>query len=238
MEEKFDLLFGRFPNKGAANASLHKKMWMELSATLNSMGPVKSVSNWRKCFLDMKSKVKEKVTKRRGLSRVGGDGPAGIELYSSMDDKIISMFNITRGGNPKVMQLRLKNIRPKLTLQETPLAVADSPLIPVTYPQTQPHAPSSPHPPSSPHAASSHASSPPRSASPLNTTTPDPENQQQQPVSNICEQPIQLQKCGIEILKEIKNQQERHNNATLEQNNKIIKQNDKIIQLLTNLANK
>lgn len=61
---------------------MQSELWADITSKLNScVGPKKSVSEWKKCLLDMKRNTKEKYSRiKTQREKTGGGGPTHEKL--------------------------------------------------------------------------------------------------------------------------------------------------------------
>lgn len=183
MEDNYVYLYGRYASPTGNKSK--SEVWKQITTTLNSIGPEKTVDNWRKCFLDMKSKIKEKVAKQRRYAHLtGGGGPSDIQL-SETEHKLISIFSINSiDGNQQIQELGRSMVTPMLSLQQpitsnnlppsTLQPIILSPSLTTSQPSlssTSRSIPPSPVPSRSTHLASQHQQFLQTSTSPIASTS-------------------------------------------------------------------
>ncbi|KMQ86913.1 gpi-anchored protein [Lasius niger] len=82
---------------GAKGKVTHDKQWQHLAEKLNSIGPSKTVENWKKLWFDQRNQARARAAKGKAQRRLTGNIGEPIQLKDS-DLKILSII----GGESSV----------------------------------------------------------------------------------------------------------------------------------------
>lgn len=101
MQEHPHFAVGR-ASGGSYSKEEHDILWKTLSLSLNQTeGPIKSVTKWQKCWVDLKSNARSRAAKFRAMS-LDGPMPTG-SMFTQWDERVLQLLNdISANGNKYV----------------------------------------------------------------------------------------------------------------------------------------
>lgn len=79
------------------------ELWQEFSDSMNSAGPPRDVSGWKKVLADFKSGIKRKIADNRKELRETGGGPNNMVLLTDIEERVAILSNLYAAvdGNTK-----------------------------------------------------------------------------------------------------------------------------------------
>ncbi|KAJ6647873.1 hypothetical protein Bhyg_03096 [Pseudolycoriella hygida] len=89
VQNKFLKTVGRFD--GANGVGIKKDMWEQFANELNTLGPPKSVKQWKDCLDYIKGNAKKKLAVNRSDSNEFG---RGSKILNRLEEKIVSVYGI------------------------------------------------------------------------------------------------------------------------------------------------
>lgn len=109
MESNYKNLYGKHSSlKGPASK---EKKWKELVENLNLLGPPsKNKALWQRCWIDIKSKLKTKVSNSKQELQKTGGGPQTI-ILTEEDIKLINIIKEENISGLNINESRVRNIQ-------------------------------------------------------------------------------------------------------------------------------
>lgn len=95
---------------GSYTKEEHDQLWKTLAAILNeTQGPVKPVSKWQKCWVDLKSNARSRANKWRAKFSDSPPEPSGA-VFTPWDERVLRLLNSISLGNNDSSPLQLVEV--------------------------------------------------------------------------------------------------------------------------------